>query len=108
MAPQVRPMELRRAGSGHLEPELLGCSHVCALMDADPEDQLLPGYARAVQEMQEELDQRCVAVDEANAVITSVRLALRACSPVGDNASQGRLPIVELSDARSGLLTDRV
>lgn len=86
MALQRRGEELIRRGVGNPQPEPLGRFQIGVLMDEDTEGQVGPGSPGRVEEPQEELDQRRVAVREDDAVAAPVRLVLGAFAPVGDGA----------------------
>jgi hypothetical protein len=55
------------------EPELLSRARIGALVDVDAEDEQLRPHARDVKESQEEFDQRGIAVDEADSLLSLVQ-----------------------------------
>jgi len=85
---------------GDLQPEPLGCFHVCALVDVDPEAQVRPRSAGSVEEAEEEPDQGRVAVNEGHPVAAPVRLALRTFAPVGDGARDKDLAVGQFAYLR--------
>lgn len=79
----VRSAKLGGVSSCHAQPVLLSCRHVCALVDAEPERQLVLPNSGRPKEPQIEADQLPIAVDEDDATGLTVRLALCALAPVG-------------------------
>jgi hypothetical protein len=106
MALQRRGEEPIRRGVSNPQPEPLGRFQIGVLMDEDTEGQVGPGSRGRVEEPQEELDQRRVAVREDDAVAASVRLVLGAFAPVGDGAGDEDLAIGQLADLGGSALAD--
>jgi hypothetical protein len=110
------PGELIRRHRRHTGPVPGSGLYVRGFVDQYAVAEALSRYSGMVEEPEEELDQGRVAVDEADLLVDSVRLALCPFAPVGDRAGEDDLAIRQLpdlgcrssADGRSRGLPDRM
>lgn len=95
-APELGGVSLR-----DVEPEPLRRVDIGGLVDLHAVDQPVALDASNLEEPQEELDQRRVAVREDDLVASAVGLAFGAFAPVGDGSSDEDLAVVEPPDLGS-------
>jgi len=93
-----RRPELAGPCPGDPKPEPLRQLGIRVLMDVDAEYQVVSVHSGNVQEAKEEGDQPRVAINEHHPVDLTVRLVLRALTPVGNGAGDERFPVCELAE----------
>jgi hypothetical protein len=98
---ECRTAELGRIRAGHLEPEALGPRNVGGLVDVDAIANLSPINFCCIEESQEEGNELGVTVDEVDALLLAIGLALSTLSPVGNGASDEQFPLGQRADLGS-------
>src|ERR1700683_2979030 len=98
MAFERRASELSGVGSRDFEPESLRRVRVGSLVDLHAVDKAVVLGASSLEEPQEELDQRRVAVHEYDPVVPTVWLVLCSFTPVGNRPGDDDLAVTEWSD----------